>query len=98
MGKTMKIIRQNNGGLYFRLERMDRRVCTYRTFIQIIKDQPQCVYRPAEMDERPGESDNRWCWVPPLTVPLFERAKKRFIDDYLESDRIVREIACGIEA
>jgi len=85
----MKIIRQNNGGLYFRLDRADRQVCTYRTFLQIIRDMRRCVFRPAEMDDRPGEDDNRWCWVPPFSVPEFERAKKRYIDDYLESDRII---------
>jgi len=94
----MKIIRQNNGGLYFRLERADRHVCTYRTFLQIIRDTHHCVYRPAEMDDRPGEQENRWCWVPPFFVPEFERAKKRYIDDYLESDRIIAELEQSREA
>ena len=88
----MKILKQSNGGLYFQVERSDRRASAFPQFIHLIRCMEDCVFRPAEMDDRPGESENRWCWVPPGRVQVFEEARRRYIDDFLESDRIVRSL------
>ncbi len=93
----MNILRQSNGGLYFRSEKNDRRASAYPTFVNVMRQSGECVYRPAEMDDRPGEIENRWCWVPPAQVPTFEWAKQRYIDDYLESDRIIRNLDLQVQ-
>ena len=78
----MEIDRQKNGGLFFRLEKLDWQ-CDWQTFLEGVKMIRGWEYCPAE---KPYEE--KWWWIPEHGVSTFYQHKKQIFDNIQNAGQI----------